>query len=128
MSKKRMVFRLFLVAVLLFSIVNFINSRRKTLEDIPGVTKSFHDNGHINTLILTVEDGSVRVLAVESKMKIDFRPEGKDLNRFHIGWIAPVTFKCSEGYNEKCNLSKPYKLYASNVLVKPIKIVGNNGL
>lgn len=88
------------------------------------VDTSFHKDGYENAWIKNIDEkqGLVLVRTVEVQMRIVFRPTQNDLHNFNKGWIAPVTFDCGQKSKEKCDLSKPYKLYVSNVLVEPIEI------
>lgn len=88
------------------------------------IETSFHKDGHENAWIKDIDQKQCLVLVktVDTKMRIVFRPTQNDLKSFNKGWIAPVTFDCGQKPKEKCDLSRPYKLYVSNVLVEPIEV------
>ena len=71
---------------------------------------------------MDLESGLIMVKTLDTKMKIVFHPDRKDIARFNKNWPAPVTFDCGQKSKAKCDLSKPYKLYISNVLVEPVEI------
>lgn len=85
-----------------------------------GTKKSYHDGGHENAWVQDVDEkeGLVLVTTVDSKMSIIFKPAPEDLKKFHVGWIAPVTFQCTKKNKGKCDFDSPYKLFVSNGLVK----------
>lgn len=84
--------------------------------------QSFHAQGHEDAWILSVENGVVSAGVVDSKALIFFRPDAGDINKFREGYIAPVTFDCVKDKKGECDLSKPFRLYVSNRLVKMEKI------
>ncbi len=86
--------------------------------------KSFHDAGYEEAFIdsIDLKNDLVVVETVDTKMRIVFHPPRIGIKKFNKGWIAPVTFECSQRSGGKCDLSQPYKLYVSNMLVEPIKV------
>jgi len=88
------------------------------------ITTSFHKDGHENAWIKDVDrqQNLVLVRTVDTGIRIVFHTNPSDVKRFNEGWITGVTFDCGQKPKEKCDLSKPYKLYVSNMLVEPIEI------
>lgn len=89
-------------------------------QPINEVKKSYHDDGHENAWVQDIDEkeGLVLVTTTDSKMSIIFKPTSDDLQKFHVGWIAPVTFRCTKRIKGKCDFNAPYKLFVSNGLVK----------
>ena len=81
-----------------------------------------HDNGYEDAWIKFVENDMVQIQTESTKTVIVFRPAPSNLKRFRVGSIAPVTFVCVKEMDGECNLSRPYKLYVSSVLVEVIEI------
>lgn len=88
------------------------------------VTASFHKDGHEDAWIKDVDrqQGFVLIGTVSTGTRIIFHTNPNDIKRFNKGWVTGVTFDCGQKPKEKCDLSKPYKLYVSNVLVEPVEI------
>lgn len=84
--------------------------------------QSFHAQGHEDAWILPVENGLFSVMVIDSRARIFFHPDAGDINKFKVGYIAPVTFDCVKNKKDECDFSKPYRLYISNRLVKMEKI------
>jgi len=86
--------------------------------------KSFHDVDYEEAFIISadLEDGLVAVKTVDTRIRIIFRPSRISIKKFNKGWITPITFECGRKSGEKCDLLQPYKLYASNMLVEPVKV------
>lgn len=84
------------------------------------VKSSYHTAGYENSWIQDIdkETGRVLVTTMDSKMSIIFKPAPWNLDKFHVGWIAPVTFQCTKLNKKKCDFGAPYKLFVSNGLVK----------
>lgn len=84
------------------------------------IKKSYHDDGYENAWVQDIDEkeGLVLVTTTDSKMSIIFKPTSDDLQKFHVGWIAPVTFRCTKRIKGKCDFNAPYKLFVSNSLVK----------
>ncbi len=61
----------------------------------------------------------VTIRTIEKQIVVKFEVLKEDLQDFHVGSIAPVTFKCAEGYNDDCDLTEPYKLFVSGREVIP---------
>ncbi len=89
-----------------------------------GVKSSYHDGGYENVWIQDIDQKVelVLVTAIDSKMTIVFKPAADDLQKFHIGWIAPVTFQCAKINKGKCDFDSPYQLFVSNGLVEVKKL------
>jgi len=85
---------------------------------------SFHKDGHENAWIKDVDrqQNLVLVRTIDTGVRIIFHPAKNEIRRFNKGWITGVTFDCGQKPKEKCDLSKPYKLYVSNVLVEPVEV------
>ena len=92
----------------------------ETLQHLPQPTnevkKSYHDAGHENAWIQDVDKkaGLVLVVTIDSKMSIIFKPTADNLQKFNIGWVAPVTFQCTKKKKGKCDFDAPYKLFVLN--------------
>lgn len=92
-----------------------------------GVTSSYHyeidgKKNYEEAWILPVKNGVFSVRVIDSRALIFFRPEAGDIDRFKVGYVAPVTFDCVKDKKGECDFSKPYRLYVSNRLVKMEKI------
>lgn len=85
-----------------------------------GVNSSFHDGGYENADIqdLDQKTGLVLVTTKDSKISITFKPTADHFQKFHIGWLAPVTFQCTKIKEGKCDFGFPYKLFVGNGLVE----------
>lgn len=85
-----------------------------------GVKTSYHDGGYEDSWIQDIdkETGLVLVTTKDSKMSIIFKPASENLPKFHVGWLAPVTFQCTKIKKKKCDFNFPYKLFVSNGLVE----------
>lgn len=90
-----------------------------------GVTSSYHDekDGKKNYEDADIQDlnkktGLVLVITKDSKISITFKPSVDNFQKFHIGWIAPVTFQCAKINKGKCDFNSPYKLFVGNGLVE----------
>ena len=84
-----------------------------------GFKTSFHKGGYENAWIQYVNQktGLVLVTTIDSKLNIVFKPTPDNLNKFHIGWIAPVTFSCVKTKKGDCDFNSPYNLFVSNAPV-----------
>ncbi len=85
-----------------------------------GVTSSFHEKGYEDAWIQDIDkkEGLVLVTTIDSRVTIAFKPSAGDFKKFHVNWIAPVTFQCTKKKKGKCDFSSPYKLFVSNGLVE----------
>ncbi len=81
---------------------------------------NYHDAGYENSWIQDIdkEKGRVLVMTVDSKISIIFKSAPENLDKFHVGWLAPITFQCTKLKKNKCDFSAPYKLFVSNGLVE----------
>ncbi len=106
----------------------------KNLKHLPkstdGVMSSYHDenNGKKNyedswTQDIDQKEGIVLVTTIDSKMSIVIKPSAGDMQKFHVGWIAPVTFQCTKLKKGKCDFNAPYKLFVSNGLVEVKQLI-----
>jgi len=102
----------------------YLSDRQPDVSDnkSENVLIGIHDQGYENSSIQSIENGLVTVWTVDTKSIIVFRLRQINLKRFRVGSISPITFDCGQKSDHKCDLSKPYKLYASSVLVELIKI------
>ncbi len=84
------------------------------------IKKSYHDGGYEDAWIQDIDQkkGIVLVETIKSKMSIVFKPATDDLQKFNVGWLAPVTFQCTKLKKGKCDFKSPYKLFVSNGLVE----------
>lgn len=81
-----------------------------------------HDRGFENAWIQFIENGLVQIQTIDTKIAILFQPvTDSELKKYHVGWIAPVTFECG-GEIGNCDLSRSYKLYIGGALTTPLKI------
>ncbi|MDP3697640.1 MAG: hypothetical protein Q8R55_06570 [Candidatus Taylorbacteria bacterium] len=117
--------KLLFVLIVLLVILNLVVYLRIYIGDLPesdnGITSSFHENGYEDSQILYVENGLVQVVTMNSKVTILFRPEPKDISRYHQGWMpAPVTLTCSYDAKSDCDFMSPYNLFVSNRRVKAV--------
>lgn len=110
-------FFLLYVAIFIFGIWSCRHA-----QDLRQKPAYFHDNGFENAWIQYNENGLVQVHLVGEKVSIVFRPPLDQIDKFSIGYLAPVTFDCNKKSRVKCDLSKPFKLYASNLLVEVVEI------
>lgn len=90
-----------------------------------GVMSSYHDekDGKKNYEDADIQDldektGLVLVTTKDSKISITFKPSADNFQKFHIGWITPVTFQCAKVNKGKCDFNFPYKLFVGNGLVE----------
>ena len=85
-----------------------------------GVTSSYHDGGYENAWVQDIDkkSGLVLVTTKDSKISITFKPSADNLEKFHVGWIAPVTFQCTKVKKRNCDFKSPYKLFVGNGLVE----------
>ena len=90
-----------------------------------GVTSSYHDGGYESAWTQDIDQkkGIVLVTTIDSKMSIVFKPADGDMEKFHVGWIAPVTFQCTKLKKGKCDFKSPYKLFVSNGLVEVKQLI-----
>ena len=122
--------QLLLIVLFVLTVFNVLTCLRPKLnKSLPkpspvatDVARSFHVNGHKDAWILGIKDETVFVQTVVDKTEIHFRPLPQHLHRFPLGNIAAVTFECGRKPEEKCDLSKPYKLYVNNVQVELLEI------
>ena len=127
----RLIMVVILVVLMAYNISIFFGENANPSVEPPlrynetAVTSSFHANGYEDARVdvIDLKQRLVLVQIIDTKLKISFRSSKLDLNRFHKGWIAPVTFECGQKPGDKCDLSRPYKLYVSNRLVKPEDII-----
>lgn len=108
-------------ACLVSSIVIWKNKNMKiSSPPTNGIIFSFHDGGYEDADIqdLDQKTGLVLVTTKESKISITFKPTADNFQKFHIGWIAPVTFQCVKIKNDKCDFNSSYKLFVGNGLVE----------
>ncbi len=89
------------------------------------IQASVHEQGYENAWVqdLDKKEGLVLVTTVESGISVVFKPTSENFDKFHIGWISPVTFVCSGFIKEKCDFNSPLKVFVGNseVEVKYIK-------
>lgn len=110
-----------IIACLAISIITW---KKKKMESISlptnGIIFSYHDGGYEVADIqdLDQKTGLVLVITKDSKISITFKPTADNFHKFHIGWIAPVTFQCSKIKEGKCDFDSPYKLFVGNGLVE----------
>ena len=101
----------------------------ESLEQLPpptnGVTSSYHyeKDGKKNYEIADIQDtdqkrGIVLITTKDSKISIIFKPSPDNLEKFHVGWLTPVTFQCVKVNEGKCDFNSPYKLFVGNGLVE----------
>ena len=104
----------------------------ETLQRLPqptnGVTKSYHDDGYENSFIKKIDKKKelVVVITVDSKIMITFKPTKENFPKFNLGWLAPVTFKCTMKKDKKCDFNLPFKpLFILNgpIEVEELKIL-----
>lgn len=83
------------------------------------IRASFHDGGNEEAWIQDVDPktGLVLVTTTDSKINITFKPGAGDLQKFNIGWIAPITVLCPDNSND-CDFDSLKKLYIRNKEVK----------
>ena len=117
-------FNVFLLILTGILIMGACTNRQSKPMSINEVVVSYHEKGHENAWIKEIdrESGLVRIATIDSRMSIVFKPSVDKLENFRVNWIAPVTFQCEKRKAGKCDLSKPYKLYVSNVLVEPVEV------
>lgn len=72
---------------------------------------------------IDLKEGIVLVTTKDSKISIIFKPAPENLEKFHVGWIAPVTFQCTKLKKKKCDYDAPYKLFVSNGLVEVKELI-----
>src|SRR3989344_5155067 len=109
------------LAVVLFGLIlfNLYPYLKKPSNDL---FIGIHKQGYENSFIQFIENGLVQIQTVDTRSVIVFRPSHRSLKRFRLGYIAPVTFSCVKVMDNKCDLSRPYKLYVSSVLVELIEM------
>lgn len=116
-----LLFYIFILTMAFYSIINAMACTKKEIsvgDNLP----SPHDRGFENAWIQFIENGLVQVQTIETKIAIVFQPAtNAELKKFHVGWIAPVTFECNDKIGD-CDLSRPYKLYIGRTLVIPLEI------
>lgn len=81
-----------------------------------------HDKGFLNAWIVSVEpaDHSVKVAVIDGDMNFIFHTNAEHFEKFHIGFIAPVTVECRK-VRSGCDFTKPYTLYVSGQKVQLIR-------
>ena len=128
MTTNRKTLLFILVGILVIGASTYWQSS-ENLQQLPpptnGVTSSYHDekNGKKNYEDADIQDidkkrGIVLVTTKDSKMTIVFKPTFDNFHKFHIGWLAPVTFQCVKVNKGKCDFDSPYKLFVGNGLVE----------
>ena len=107
-----------------FIIFSLFSCTNRKLPEKTKQASHHHDNGYEDADIQFVENGIVQVETKTSKIVIVFRPKNsEELNKFHRGWLAPVTFDCwRKADDNSCDFSLPYKTYISDILVEPIAL------
>lgn len=116
-----LIFYIFTLTIAVYSMANAMACMNKEIlmgDNLP----SLHDRGFENAWIQFIENGLVQVQTIDTKIAIVFKPiTNSELKKYHVGWIAPVTFECN-GEVGSCDLSLPYKLYIGRTLVAPLEI------
>lgn len=122
MSTNRKVLLVILVGVFIIKACTYKQSKPMPINE---VKVSYHDGGYENAWIQDMDqkEGLVLVTTIDSKMNIVFKPTAADLHKFHVGWIAPVTFQCMKLNQGKCDFKSPYKLFVSNGLVEVKQLI-----
>ena len=111
-----------------------IQSKNSARELGNTVSSSFHDDIYKDgVLVKNHEDGWVKVIdseknivevaTIDSKTKIVFHTSPEHLEKFNIGWLAPVTFECIKIKNGSCDFKKPYTLYVGNRKVELVEVI-----
>lgn len=94
---------------------------RNTRKDI-WINPDIHLKVYENSFVQYVENGNVQVGTVSTRMKIVFHPPASELYRYKVSYLAPVTFACNGKLSRDCDITRPYKLYVSTVLVELIEM------
>ena len=120
--------RIFLILICFGLLINNLRFLRTQNVDLPDpvsqITSSVHidDNKNEDAWTVIVTEDSVQVQVVDTRTIILFRPPKQNMNRFREGSIAAITFQCDKGFNDDCDLSEPYQLYANNTKVELLAI------
>lgn len=83
-----------------------------------------HDREYDNAWIMAVDRGKgvVIVQTVTKKTTIEFKVPKGEIRDFPLSHLAPVTFECAAGLNDKCDLKRKFKLYISARYVELVSI------
>ncbi len=97
-----------------------LDLQQRAIKSVDVNKNNYHDGRYEDAWIQEVDKttGLARVITVDTKVDITFKPDADDLSKFHPGWIAPVTMTCQNQTGGECDFISPYNVYISNGLVK----------